>query len=319
VIDNHRPSWARAYGCGITHIDVWDLVRPDLLLDLRDGYVTSARVLYDKEYLDPLDEESNDALMYCHLLQLLFDQSVEAYDGMTRVLSKICPPFQRGELFPPVSMVHSGSVCLGLIDRAFRFARNHDVQMALEAAEFNEVVMQRLEETFFTSPSIWETMDTDLSGELSIEEFVDGMRKAEVYKDFRKERVPEDVLVTIVGDLAERLFHEVDINMDGTLTHAELQVVYRKRREEALKNKRQRGWLVRLGKAVSLQTGFSHGEKKGLNDPERAAALEVQQEARQKAQVQERQRTNEWLSEVDRVELLDEDVDVDTHVPLSTF
>uniref|UniRef100_A0A7S4W3B1 EF-hand domain-containing protein n=1 Tax=Alexandrium monilatum TaxID=311494 RepID=A0A7S4W3B1_9DINO len=312
VIDNHRPSRGRAFA----RVDVWDFVRPDVLLDLKDGYLTSARVLYDREFEDPLNEESNDALMFCHLLQLLFDDSLEAIDGMARVLSGMCPPFQKGELFPPVAMVHSSSVCLGIIDRAFRFANNQEVQLAMEAAEFNEVVMQRLEETFFISPSIWEVMDTDMSGELSIEEFVEGMRKADVYKDFRKERVPEDVLRTIVGDLAERLFQEVDINMDGTLTHAELQLVYKRRREEALRNRKQRTWTYRLRRALSVQTGFATNEKKGPRDPERAAALAVQTEERRKFRTQERERMNEWNSEVDRIELLDEDVDVDTSVPV---
>lgn len=316
VIDNHRTS-RRGGRFGLSRVDVWDLVRPDLLLDLREGYVTSARVLYDKEYPDPLDEESNDELMFCHLLQLLFDDSLEAIDGMSRVLSELYPPFQKGELFPPVSMVHSASVCLGIVDRAFRFANNQDVQLALEAAEFNEVVMQRLEETFFLSSSIWETMDADMSGEITVEEFVEGMRKADVYKDFRKERVPEDVLRTIVGDLAERMFQEVDINMDGTLTHSELQVVYRRRREEALKNRKQRQWIYRLRRAFALQTGFALSEKKGLNDPDRAEALEVQKKARESASVKDKQRTSEWLSEMDRVELLDEDVDVDTNVPVT--
>jgi len=315
VVDNHRPSWERAYGCGFAHVDVWDLVRPDLILDLKAGYLTAARVLYDREFPDPLHEESNDILMFCYLLQLLFNDSMEATDAMASVLATMCPPFEKGQLFPPVGLVHTGSVCLGLIDRAVRFANGLDVQLAMEAAEFNEVVMHRLEETFFLSPSIWETMDTDLSGELSIEEFLQGMRKADVYKDFRKERVPEDVLHTIITDLAERLFREVDINMDGTLTHAELQVAYKRRREDALQQRKEKQWLRRAVRAVAVQTGFQH-ERKKLHDPERAEALNVQNEARRNSGIQQRQRRNEWLSEVDGLELQDEDVDVDTNVPI---
>jgi len=186
--------------------------------------------------------------------------------------------------------------------------------MAAEAAEFNEAVMQRLEETFFLSPSVWETMDTDLSGELSMEEFVEGMRKASVYRDFRKERVPEDVLQTIVADLAERLFHEVDINMDGTLTHAELQAAYRRRHDEALKKRRQRNW-IRVGfQAIAVQAGLGGAQGKNQREPARAEAQQLQSKERDKALLAQRQRNSEWQSEVERLALPDEYVDANNSI-----
>merc|ERR1719486_736001 len=130
-----------------------------------------------------------------------------------------------------------------------------DMQLAMEAAEFNTLVMQRLEQKFFLAPNIWTSFDVDQSGELTIEEFVEGMRNVDVYKDFRKERVPEDVLRMIVSDLAERLFHEVDINMDGTLTPEELQSAFRRRREEAMKAQERKQWLRRNFKGVLAQMG----------------------------------------------------------------
>merc|ERR1712100_145353 len=105
--------------------------------------------------------------------------------------------------------------------------------------------MERLEHKFFLSPNIWTAFDVDESGELTVDEFVEGMRNIDVYKDFRKERVPEDVLRMIVSDLAERLFQEVDINMDGTLTPEELQSAFRRRREEAVRNLEKKQWFRR--------------------------------------------------------------------------
>lgn len=317
VVDNYRHSWHRAYGCGFTRVDVWDLVRPDLVLDLKDGYLTAARVLYDKQFPDPLDEESNDILMFCYLLQQLFDDSLEAIDGMARVLRQMCPPFQKGELFSPVAMVHSGAVCLGLIDRAFRFANGQDVQLATEAAEFNEHVMERLEEQFFLSPAIWETMDADMSGELSMEEFVEGMRGVHVYKDFRKERVPDDVLRMIVSDLAERLFREVDVNMDGTLTQAELQGAFKRRREEALKQRAQKQWMRRGLRGAAKQMGIVT-DKKPV-DPARAEALAMRDEVRKRARAEDLKRRNDWQSEVDHLALPDAAVDIDTTVPAMDY
>lgn len=310
VIDNHRSSWQRAYGCGYTHVDVWDLARPDLLMDLKDGYVTAARVLYDKSFEDPFDEEANDMLMFCHMLQASFDLSLEAIDGMARVLRHFCPPFHKGELFPPVAMVHSSAVCMGLVDRAFRVARNKDTLLAQEAAEFNETVMERLEERFFLSTKVWEAFDADQSGELSREEFVDGMRRIDVYKDFRKERVPDDVLRMIVSDLAERLFHEVDVNQDGTLTPHELQVAFKRRRDEALKKQAQRQWVRRAAQSVAAQMGMGGLAKQ--RDSVRQEAEAVRKQARTEGIQKERRAQGEWQAEVEMPEPLDEDYDIDT-------
>jgi len=311
VIDNHRPSWQSAYGCGYMRVDVWDLVRPDVLLDLKEGYLTAARVLYDKQFPDPLNEESNDQLMFVYLLQQLFDSSLEAMDGMARVMQARCPPFHKGELFPPVTMVHSAAVCLGLIDRAFRIANSQDTNLAQEAAEFNEAVMERLEERFFLSPKILDAFDADQSGELSMEEFVEGMRGIDVYKDFRRERVPDDVLKMIVSDLAERLFHEVDINMDGTLTMMELQAAFKRRRTQALAQREKRQWLRRGLKSAAVQMGINFNDAK---DQTRAEAMKMRKDALMETRRKENRERNEWASEVDKVDLLDEDVDVDTNV-----
>lgn len=310
IIDNHRPSWERAYGCGFAFVDVWDLTRPDLLLDLKEGYVMSARVLYDKKFPDPLDEEANDVLMFCYILQNLFDMSLEAIDGMTRVLTSLCPPFQKGELFPPVTMVHSGAVILGMIDRAFRVASGSDTQLAQEAAEFNQSVMERLEERFFLSDAICDGLDEDGSGEITLDEFVEGMRKIDVYKDFRKERVPDDVLRTIVTDLAERMFHEVDVNGDGTLNPQELQNAFNRRREEAMKKRDERQWVRRAIESTAVQMGVKTSSRK--TDSTRVEASRLRAKERSLALRGERQRNGEWQAEVERLELLDGDVDVDT-------
>merc|ERR1719277_2165708 len=159
-------------------------------------------------------------------------------------------------------MVHSSAVCVGLIDRGFRVACSADTQLAQEAAEFNEAAMERLEEKFFLSPKVWESFDADKSGEMSLDEFVEGMRSIDVYKDFRKERVPDDVLRTIVTDLAERLFHEVDVNMDGTLNPQELQNAFARRREEALKKQEERRWVRRAVEATAVQMGMKGSKKR---------------------------------------------------------
>mmetsp|Transcript_152217 Transcript_152217/g.276893 ORF Transcript_152217/g.276893 Transcript_152217/m.276893 type:complete len:751 (-) Transcript_152217:60-2312(-) len=309
VIDNHRQTRERV-GCSWRHVDVWDLVQPDVLIDFRDGYLVSAKVLYDQSFPDPLEEHANDMLMFCYLVQQLFDYSQEAIDGMVRVFKARCPPFVKGELFPPVSMVHAGAVCVGLIDRAFRIANGEDTQLAQEAAEFNEVVMARLEEKFFLSPNIWQSFDVDQSGELSVDEFVEGMRNIDVYKEFRRERVPEKVLHMIVADLAERLFHEVDINMDGTLTPEELQGAFKRRREEAQKGLERRQWFRRNLKSLATQVGF-----KGANDNQDEgfmAAMRKRDKAAKHSRLKEAWRKREFQSEVDRIELPDEIVDADT-------
>merc|ERR1740139_1236289 len=122
--------------------------------------------------------------MFCFLMQQLFDNSVEAKDAMSKVVNKLCPPFQKGELYPPVLNVHSAAVCVGFIDRGARVASGVNMQLAEEAAEFNQSVTERMEETFFLSPKIWESFDADQSGALSLDEFKEGMRGVDIYKEF---------------------------------------------------------------------------------------------------------------------------------------
>lgn len=307
VLENHRTSRERAYLFGWSTSSVWDLARPDILLDLKEGYHLGAQVLYDKTFKDPFHEASNDVLMFCYLLQGLFDRSFDFIDGMVRVLNSRCPPFVKGELFPPVTMVHGGSVCLGLVDRGFRIATLTSTQLADEAAEFNELVMERLEKKFFLSPDIWKSFDADDSGELSLDEFVEGMRGVSDYKEFRKERVPEEVLRLIVSDLAERLFREVDVNGDGTLTPDELQGAFKRRRDEAIREREKHQWLRRLAISTAQQIGFIKKQKEV--DERRTSALKKQWNEQQKATLQESRRRREWASEVDNVEFRDEDVD----------
>lgn len=314
IVDNHRYARER-HLLGFRTLDVFDLVRPDVLLDMRDGYVVAARLLYDKQVIDPMNEEASDVLMFVFLLQYLFDVSMESINGMARVLQHFCPPFQKGELFPPLQAVHAGSVCMGIMDRASRVAKKQDTQLASEAAEFNEVVMARLEEKFFLSPKVFESMDEDESGELSIDEFVEGMKGIDVYKDFRRERVPEDVLRMIVSDLAERLFQEVDVNQDGTLTMEEIGAAFRRRRDEALKNQKKRQWFRNrlVGAAQTLGIGNS-----GMGDQSKKEAVQEALRQEAEAKVQEQRRRMEWNSEVERLELRDEQVDVDTGLVVET-
>lgn len=310
IIDNHRPGWRRSMGCGFSQVDVWDLARPDLLLDLKEGYLVAARILYDKSFPDPMDEEANDVLMFCFVLQKLFDMSFEAADGMSRVLSGMTPPFHKGELFPPITMVHAGAVIHGLIDRGYRVATGADCQLANEAADFNERVVERLEEQFFLSDKVLNNLDVDSSGGVTLEEFVEGFRKVDLYKEFRKERMPEDVLRRIVADLAERLFYEVDVNMDGTLTSAELANAFNHRREQMLKCREQRRWGGAAASAA-LQLGLK-AKKSKQHNAARDIAVAEQERQRKAALAKERRRRYEWQAEVERPELPDADVDVDT-------
>ena len=61
ILENHREVTI-AGGClakcakGIGY-DAWDMARPDWLLDLKNGYLESARVLYDPNLADPLNEK----------------------------------------------------------------------------------------------------------------------------------------------------------------------------------------------------------------------------------------------------------------------
>jgi len=307
IIANHRPSKIRVCGCFRQKIQVWDLVRPDLILEFKEGYVQSARMLYDKSFGEMVDDEvAADTLMYFYVLQSLFDLSFECIDAMARVLTMKCSPFQKGELFPPVSMVHAGAVCLGLADRAFRVATHQDTVLAQEAAEYNELIMERFEHKFFLSQKVWESFDIDNSGELTLDEFVDGMRSIDLYKDFRKERIPDSVLRMIVSDLAERLFYEVDVNGDGSLTSEELGAAFKRRRHEALLEQDRRKWVRTAIRAIGEQIG---GKKEKVVDA-RSGAQKARSQVQSRQKLKESRRQREHQSETDKPHLPDEDLDV---------
>lgn len=248
IVENHRTCWEKA-----TKVDVWDFARPDLLLDLKEGYFLAARVVYDDAFAGKLDGNANDTLMFMYLAQQLFEVSPDvAAKLMANMLNGRCPPFQTGELSPPKRRAHAASVCSGLIDRGARVAMGRDVQLAQEAAQFNMEAMERLETQFFLSPKIWASFDTDQDSSLSLREFKAGMRKLNLFQEFRHEKVPHDVLLAIISDLAERLFKEVDVNGDGDLTLQELQEAFTRRREELLQRIQRRKLSYQIWRAFAV-------------------------------------------------------------------
>merc|ERR1711865_1051170 len=118
------------------------------------------------------------------------------------------------------------------------------------------------------------------------------MRNIDVYKDFRKEKVPDAVLRMIVGDLAERLFQEVDINMDGTLTQEELQAAFHRRREDALKQRDKREWFKRITRGIAQQFGM--WKEKEEEEDLLESAKKVKNKAMTDARRTELQRGYEW-------------------------
>mgnify|MGYP000393459362 CR=1 FL=1 len=218
--DHQRAAAPRAF-CA-QPVDIFDFARPEWLPELKAGYLRAGRTLYDKNFLMADDERSSDMLMFIYVLQELFDQSFEGIDSLNRVLQLRTPPFQKGEIYPPLTMVHSGAVCKGMVERAFRVANGMDTDLAYEAAQAHESISERLEMKFFTSEDIWQAFDDDESGSLTLEEFVVGMQGLDLYKEFQSEKIPESVMNQVVGELAEKLFREVDVNMDGNLSNEEL-------------------------------------------------------------------------------------------------
>ena len=180
--------------------------------------------------------------------------------------------------------------------------------MAAEAAEFNEAVMQRLEAKFFLSPAVWQSFDVDASGQLTIDEFVEGMKGVDAYQEFRREKVPTDILQMILMDFAQKLFQEVDVNGDGTLTADELRAAFRLRREEAEKNLVESKWLYRAMQSVQDQFGISRRQIEKDEDFQKQAE-NVKVLEKRKNIIAEQRKQIEWASEVDKVELLDVDMD----------
>ncbi|CAE7243822.1 unnamed protein product [Symbiodinium sp. CCMP2592] len=79
----------------------------------------------------------------------------------------------------------------------------------------------------------------------------------------------------IVADLAERLFAEVDVNGDGTLTVEEIGVAIRRRRTEALRRQQKQQWFRKQISSIQQTVGL---QKEGGNKAHEEAVKEAKHE-----------------------------------------
>merc|ERR1712032_578022 len=100
--------------------------------------------------------------------------------------------------------------------------------------------------------------------------------------------------------------------MDGTLTPAELQNAFQRRREQAAKRREQRRWMRQAVDTVSVQIGVK--SKTNLKSLEREQAEKLKNILRKDAKMNERRRNREWQAEVERPEFMDKFADIDTTV-----
>lgn len=191
-------------------------------------------------------------LMFFFALQTLFEVSWEGANGFERVLQAVCPPFAKLPLQPPRGMEATGAMIRGIAQRAQLAGERSTVDgvrnLAVEAGEFQEKVRSEFETELFSCKNFLALFDEDDDGEITLEEFIDGIAQLPAQGRLRFGGVPKDVLNTVITDLATELFFQIDDDGNGVLTNDEIReaVDQRLRMAEEAKKARSESAATRV-------------------------------------------------------------------------
>lgn len=164
-------------------------------------------------------------LMFFFTLQLLFDASPVGRRGLERVLQCVCPPFASLPLYPPCGMEAAGAVVRGLVERARLASQPERLRsLVVETGEFQEQIRKHFRQELFSlsTAQLLEVLDSDSSGEITLEEFVGALQLLPAQGVLRIGDIEHDVLYDMIHDLAVELFDEIDVDGNGSLTRDEL-------------------------------------------------------------------------------------------------
>jgi len=201
-------------------------------------------------------------LMFFFSLQTLFSVAWEGHDGFERIMQAICPPFAKLPLQPPKGMEATGAVIRGIAERA-RLAGEETVDgtkrnLAIEAGEFQEAIRSRFETELFACKHLVSIFDKDGDGEITLEEFIDGIRQLPASGQLRfGTGVPSEVLDLIIRDLATELFYQIDDDGNGTLTNEEIRDAIEMRRKDAARKLKNRDESLPVRLIRSQVDGFA--------------------------------------------------------------
>lgn len=217
---------------------------------LKVMYCDAYHLMFEEEAIY-FEEEQEIALwraqilMFFFTLQTLFEVSWEAHRGLERVLQVFSPPFANLPLQPPQGMESAGALIRGLAERA-RLAGEPSISdgarnLAIEAGEFQEAIREAFKDELFGCKNIQSLFDEDGDGEVTIEEFIEGIARLATTVRMHFKGVPKQSLDIIIRDLAKELFYEIDDDRNGVLTQEELREAILERQSLALeREKRQK-------------------------------------------------------------------------------
>lgn len=192
--------------------------------------------------------ERAQVLMFFFVLQSLFDVAWEGQNGLEIIFQAFAPPFAKLPLRPPRGMEAAGAVIRGIIERA-RLMGDESVaeskkNLAVEAGEFQEQIREQFEEELFACKNLLSLFDEDADGEITLEEFIDGISQLPARGELRFTGVPQQALDLIIFDLATDLFDQIDDDGNGVLSNDEIKEAVEARRVAAQEARLRRGDLT---------------------------------------------------------------------------
>mmetsp|Transcript_38496 Transcript_38496/g.86429 ORF Transcript_38496/g.86429 Transcript_38496/m.86429 type:complete len:409 (-) Transcript_38496:104-1330(-) len=311
ILKHRADAVERTCVCLKTTTAIYDLEDPQVLEEIKACYFNGALLLYDRDY-DDRDGMTAYRLMFVTIMQELFRHAFESRDAFATVMRHRCPPFEAGEIQAPPALAHAGMVIRGIVDRAQRFgSQSNTVHLSAEAALYQEQVTDRLHDVFFASPAILQRFTSSKKGEMTRHEFVRNLQRSDAARELRYEGFPVEVVRSVVQELAERVFFEVDVNRDGTLSQDELHSAFQKKHAEATARQ------AALSK-VSVAKEFVKSRYIDMSMSVRERHKELEQEARQyERRLREEnytkldQRRRIWITSLEDLKLHDYEVDND--------
>eukprot|EP00746_Dinoflagellata_sp_MGD_P040171 gnl/MRDRNA2_/MRDRNA2_196943_c0_seq1.p1 gnl/MRDRNA2_/MRDRNA2_196943_c0~~gnl/MRDRNA2_/MRDRNA2_196943_c0_seq1.p1 ORF type:complete len:328 (-),score=85.21 gnl/MRDRNA2_/MRDRNA2_196943_c0_seq1:1-870(-) len=250
-------------------------------------------------------------LMFFFCLQQMFECCVEGHNAFELVMQGVCPPFAKLPLQPPRGLEGAGAVIRGILDRARRYSdpemSEGQTNLAVEAGEYQEQVRQQFKEDLFLCPDVLKYFDEDADGEVTLQEFIDGLAQLPSAGSLRFTGVPDDVLGQIVVELAEEIFNEMDVDGSGSLTNDELEKAFETNRKAVIK-KRKAGRLMKseavhrvVDATMALFPGTAQYRERKAEEQRRLESIREQYEE----QLQRRLRNLQNIAAAERDDELD--------------
>eukprot|EP00811_Abedinium_folium_P028811 NODE_448_length_3040_cov_8.023687.p1 GENE.NODE_448_length_3040_cov_8.023687~~NODE_448_length_3040_cov_8.023687.p1 ORF type:complete len:918 (+),score=340.15 NODE_448_length_3040_cov_8.023687:357-2756(+) len=136
-------------------------------------------------------------------------------------------------------MTHTSNVCIALIARACNIALRFSVSAPEEAIEMQDKWLQDVERKFYLTEDIYEKLDLPHGENITQDALCQAVRGDDFWASIKMRLPPDAARNAIVVAFAEKVFKDIDVNMDGTLSPDEMIGFFKNRHQTLLEAKKR--------------------------------------------------------------------------------